>query len=86
MKETKKAPKRGKAKRLYKGTIRSRILQHLLAGKHNAQELSVLTGACDPRGHIRDLRDNGIPVADYWEYNGDRKYKVYFIHKEEHKN
>lgn len=84
MKETNKAPLgRGKGKRIAKGNVKNRILQYLLIGEYNAQELSSLTGACDPRAHIRDLRDDGIPVSDYWKNTGDRRFKVYFIHKEE---
>lgn len=77
-------PQGDKNTRLYKnGNIRNRIKQLLLIGKYNVQQLSALTGACDPRGHIRVLRDNGVPVSDYWASTGDRRYKVYFIHKEE---
>lgn len=85
MDKMKKAPLRGQEyTRLYsKGNIRNRIKQLLLVGKYNVQQLSALTGACDPRAHIRDLRDNGVPVSDYWANTGDRRYKVYFIHKEE---
>ena len=84
MNKKNKAPLgRGKGKRIAKGNVKNRILQHLLIGEYNAQELSSLTGACDPRGHIRVLRDDGIPVSDYWKNTGDRRFKVYFIHKEE---
>ena len=84
MEKVKKAPLgRGKEKRIVKGNVKNRILQHLLIGEYNAQQLSALTGACDPRAHIRDLRDNGVPISDYWAKTSDRRYKVYFIHKEE---
>ena len=57
MNKKKKAPLgRGKGKRIAKGNVKNRILQYLLIGEYNAQELSSLTGACDPRAHIRDLR------------------------------
>ena len=84
MEKVKKAPLgRGKEKRIVKGNVKNRILQHLLIGEYNVQQLSALTGACDPRAHIRDLRDNGVPISDYWAKTSDRRYKVYFIHKEE---
>lgn len=75
--------KKVKKERASNGVIRNRILQELLTGQHNVQELSELTGACDPRGHIRTLRDKGIPISDYWRNTGYRRFKVYFIHKEE---
>lgn len=85
MKEKNKAPKRrGKVKRWSKSTVKNRILQLLLTGKYNVQELSTLTGSCDPRAHIRDLRDRGIEVSDYWVYTRDRRFKVYFIHQQEY--
>lgn len=84
MGKVKKAPLgRGKEKRIAKSKVKNRILQHLLVGEYNVQELSTLTGACDPRAHIRNLRDDGVPVSDYWKNTGDRRFKVYFIHKEE---
>lgn len=40
-------------------------------------------GQSDPRGHIRDLRDRGYPIADVWCKSADGvRYKRYFIRKE----
>ena len=40
-------------------------------------------GHSDPRGHIRDLRDRGYPIADIWCKSADGvRYKRYFIRKE----
>lgn len=59
-----------------------RILQILSdGGKYSVSDLAVLTRFADPRGHIKALRDKGVPIADEWKNNkeGDGHYKVYFL-------
>lgn len=49
-------------------------------GKHSVADLSVVTHYSDPRGHIRKLRDKGVPIRDEWRVAADGvRYKVYFI-------
>lgn len=62
--------------------VRRKIFDVLMTGRHlSATDLSIATGACDPRGHIKDLRDMGVKIEDYWESpTPDVRYKRYFIH------
>lgn len=61
--------------------VRRKIFNMLMTGRHlSATDLSIATGACDPRGHIRDLRDMGVDIRDYWETpTDDVRYKRYYI-------
>lgn len=47
-------------------------------------EIVNLTGFADPNATIRNLRKCGIKVGDYWEDQGARRYKKFFIRKENH--
>jgi Helix-turn-helix domain len=35
----------------------------------------------DPRSHIRDIRNAGIQISDYWVYDENSRHKVYFLKK-----
>ena len=49
-------------------------------GKYSAADISLHLHLCDPRGHIAELRNKGIPIKDEWQ-DGDfgTRYKVYFL-------
>lgn len=58
-----------------------KVLLTLLTGEHfSVVELTELTQTSDPRSSIRYIRDIGIPVADYWIYTDQTRFKAYFIH------
>ena len=61
--------------------VRRRVYDLLMTGKHlSATDISVKTGVCDPRGHIRDLRKMGVDIVDYWvNPSPGVKYKRYYI-------
>lgn len=45
----------------------------------NVADISTQLRMCDPRGVIRDLRHNGVPVQSYWVTTSTSRYKMYFI-------
>ena len=59
-----------------------RTFYHLLNAKRpqSAADIVRALGQCDPRTHIKALRDKGVEIADIWCYckeNG--RYKRYYI-------
>lgn len=44
--------------------VKQRMLLAICRGKKSVRDYSTITGACDPRGHIRDFRQMGIPIED----------------------
>lgn len=51
-------------------------------GKYSAADLTVRTHYCDPRGHIKELRDKGIDILDEWRQTDDGiRYKVYYLNR-----
>lgn len=59
-----------------------RTFYHLLNAKHpqSAADIVRALGQCDPRTHIKGLRDKGVEIADIWckcKENG--RYKRYYI-------
>ena len=60
----------------------NKVLNLLLAGgEYSTIELMERTRVADQRNSIRDLRNVGIPVSDYWIECGFTRFKMYFIHK-----
>lgn len=62
-----------------------RVLNYLLASKRprSVADISRALGQSDPRGHIRNLRLRGYPIADLWDTTKEReRFKRYFIRKE----
>lgn len=62
-----------------------RVLNYLLASKRprSVADISRALGQSDPRGHIRNLRLRGYPIADLWDATKEReRFKRYFIRKE----
>lgn len=61
--------------------VRRKVYDLLMTGQHlSATDISVKTGVCDPRGHIRDLRKMGVAIVDYWVTPSPGvKYKRYYI-------
>lgn len=54
-------------------------------GKYSAADLTVRTHYCDPRGHIKELRDKGIDILDEWRQTDDGiRYKVYYLNNVQH--
>jgi len=49
-------------------------------GQYSALELSNAIITSDPRSIIRNLRNDSIPINDYW-FNSSKKnrYKIYFL-------
>lgn len=61
-------------------TERQRAVYDLLCtGFRSVAEISRQTGFCDPRGHIRDLREKGINVQGEWRKVDGVRYKLYSI-------
>ena len=47
---------------------------------HSVTELTNLTGSSDPRGHIRELRNAGYNIADYWARGTEgNRFKYYYL-------
>ena len=64
------------------GRIMKRVLNLFLSGgEFSVLDISEKTGASDPRGHIRSLRNRGIPILDRMEKRKNRHYKIYFLKK-----
>ncbi len=63
-------------------TQKTMVLEYLRAG-NSITSLKALTlfGAFRLADIIFKLRRAGVPVADAWEYKGNKKYKRYFIKK-----
>ena len=59
-----------------------RTVYNLLArgGQYSAADISTCLHLSDPRGHIRNLRDKGIPILDEWRKSEHgTRYKLYFL-------
>lgn len=69
------------ARQTSKPSPRSLIRQAFQRGEH----LTTLTGnqvghTVDFRKVVSELRDEGLPIKDYWEKASDgRKFKVYYL-------
>lgn len=61
--------------------VKKRMLLAICRGKRSVKDYSTITGACDPRGHIRDLRGMGIPIDDERVPNPDSggSHKLYWL-------
>lgn len=61
--------------------VKKRMLLAICRGKRSVKDYSTITGACDPRGHIRDLRGMGIPIEDERVPNPDSggSHKLYWL-------
>lgn len=42
-------------------------------------DITIILGQCDPRGHIRELRNRGVSIADKWVTTDDGHYKLYWL-------
>lgn len=43
-------------------------------------DITIALGVCDPRGHIRELREKGYPITDKWIKRADGvRFKVYHL-------
>jgi len=63
-----------------KGRMMKRVLNLFLSGdEFSVLDISEKTGSLDPRGHIRSLRNRGIPILDRMERRKNRHYKIYFL-------
>lgn len=59
-----------------------RVYYYLLNAEFpkSVADITRALGQCDPRGHIKELRDKGIPVQDIWCYCKEHgRYKRYFL-------
>lgn len=59
-----------------------RVYYYLLNAEFpkSAADITRALGQCDPRGHIKGLRDKGIPVQGIWCYCKEHgRYKRYFL-------
>lgn len=86
MKETKKAAGKAAIQEHSKDNnfylFWKRVYKVLLSGgSYSTVQLMQLTGSSDPRGIIRRLRNEGVPIYDYWEDDGLSRHKMYFIHR-----
>lgn len=59
--------------------IHRRIYELLKGGRYSVVELTKILSIPDPRSCIRDLRNEGITISDYWVKSPNSRYKVYFI-------
>lgn len=61
--------------------VQRRVFNALAAGgKMSAADISIKTLCSDPRGHIRDLREKGVNIADEWRITDyGNRYKVYWL-------
>jgi hypothetical protein len=59
-----------------------KVAELLMTGKFSAADISVALHFSDPRGHIRNLRNKGINVADEWIKSEDVRFKRYWITSE----
>ena len=61
--------------------VKKRMLLAICRGKNTVKDYSDITGACDPRGHIRDFRGWGIPIDDERVPNPDSggSHKRYWL-------
>ena len=66
---------------LLKGhSAEARIYKLLLASPPiSTVEIVIATGLADPNAIIRNLRNNGIRVGDFWESKEGRRYKRFFL-------
>ena len=48
-------------------------------GRYSAADLSSILHLCDPRSHIRALRQKNINIRDVWVQAGAVRYKLYFL-------
>lgn len=66
------------------GHHQRRVYNFLLqGGRHSVADISAALRLSDPRSHIRNLRNKGVPISDVWvkaEHGG--RFKRYFIRKE----
>lgn len=52
----------------------------LTGGKYTVIQLTETLQTADPRSLIRRMRNNNIPISDYWEKSKFSRHKVYFLH------
>lgn len=51
----------------------------LNGGKYSVADICVALHVCDPRSHIRSLRNKGFNIFDEWRQTADGiRYKVYY--------
>lgn len=55
-----------------------RLYDLLRTGAYCVAEISQKLGYCDPRGLIRNIRNKGYSVGDYWVNKRDVRFKRYF--------
>ena len=49
-------------------------------GEYSTIQMTNSLYVADPRSHIRNLRNAGVPIADRWiETESNSRYKVYFL-------
>lgn len=61
-------------------TKESRMLSLLLGGgQYSALELGNAIHTSDPRSIIRTLRNDMIPINDFWFQTDSSRYKIYFL-------
>ncbi len=59
-----------------------RVYYYLLNAEFpkSVADITRALGQCDPRRHIKGLRDKGVPVQDTWCYCKEHgRYKRYFL-------
>ena len=60
--------------------VRQRVLRLFQTGKKfSAVDITKTLTISDPRGHIRDLRDRGYDIRDYWVKSPNGRYKIYYL-------
>lgn len=52
----------------------------LKGGKYTVIQLTEALQIADPRSLIRRLRNDNIPISDYWQKSEYSRFKVYFLH------
>lgn len=52
----------------------------LTGGKYTVIQLTEILQIADTRSLIRRMRNDSIPISDYWQKSELSRFKVYFLH------
>ena len=56
-----------------------KVYDLLCTGKRSVTDITIRLKYSDPRGYIRDIRDKGIIINDYWVKKDDVRFKRYWV-------
>ena len=56
-----------------------KVYDLLCTGRRSVTDITIRLKYSDPRGHIRDIRDKGIIINDYWVKKDGVRFKRYWI-------